>query len=107
MIETHGTSTQEVVQALIVRATELGAIPFWVNMDTRYVRRFLKGAKEEQVQGWGKLHKMMMSEMDAFLAIRDSENAMELSDVSKEANGWYSRHYQKPVHFKIRVPKTK
>ena len=50
---------------------------------------------------------MMMSEMDAFLAIRDSENAMELSDVSKEANGWYSRHYQQPVHFEIRVPKTK
>ena len=85
MIETHGTSTVDMVQALIARATDLGAIPFWMNMDTRYVRRFLKGAKETQVQSWGTLHKSLMEQMNAFIGIRDPENAMELSDLSKEA----------------------
>src|SRR3989338_6247601 len=107
MIETHGTSTVDMVQALIARATDLGAIPFWMNMDTRYVRRFLKGAKETQVQSWGTLHKSLMEQMNAFIGIRDPENAMELSDLSKEATTWYGTHYRQPVHMQIRVPKTK
>lgn len=107
MIETQGPSTQEIVQELITRCTELGGIPLWVNMDARLTRRFLKGAKENQIKAWGELHNSMMKQMDAYLAIRDPENVMEMSDLSKEANAWYGAHYRKPVHMETRLKQTK
>ena len=48
-----------------------------------------------------------MGKIDAYIGVRGSLNITELSDVSTKAINRYQTEWLKPVHFDIRVPRTK
>jgi aminopeptidase len=74
----------EMVIALIRSARSKGALPF-VNLQSNVVtREILRGAEEEQYRTLREFEMARMKSMDAYVAIRGSNNTMEFSDVPPE-----------------------
>jgi aminopeptidase len=55
----------------------------------------------------GQVERFRMEKMDAYIGVRGAANSNELADVSTEQMDLYLEHWGKPVHFDVRVPKTK
>ncbi|MCA9741883.1 MAG: aminopeptidase [Deferribacteres bacterium] len=97
----------DLVVELIRQARDGGGVPF-VTLKSNEVSRALVSALPEQgFKSWGQFEAARMQEMDAYIGIRGSHNIAEMSDVSSSQLGFYKSHFLKPVHFDIRVPKTK
>jgi aminopeptidase len=48
-----------------------------------------------------------MKQMDCYIGIRAAANIAEMSDGPSQKTQWYARHYRKPIHLEVRVPKTR
>jgi len=106
LIEAFDTPDQiicEVIQA----AVDAGGIPHLKIRKNALLRRLISSLPEEGFKIWGEQDAQLMEKMDAYIGIRGSFNIAELSDVSREQMDFYKSHYLKPVHFDIRVPRTK
>lgn len=55
----------------------------------------------------GECEAFRMERVQAYVGLRGSRNIAELSDVPASAMRLYEEYWLKPVHFQIRVPKTK
>jgi aminopeptidase len=55
------------------------------------------GATQDQLEQMARFELVQMKEMDAYLAIRGSENANETADVPGEQHQLYSKYYARPV----------
>ena len=95
------------VEAMIAACTAAGARPFLQLRDQQLWRALLHDASKEQLQLQAKVDAELMSNMDAYVGVRGSNNVSEWSDVPKERIQLYEELYAKPVHFDLRVPKTK
>jgi aminopeptidase len=74
----------EMVIALIRSARSRGALPF-VNLQSNVVtREMLRGAEEDQYRNLREFEMARMKSMDAYVAIRGSNNTTEFSDVPPE-----------------------
>lgn len=106
LIEVFDTGV-ELAQALVKEAYKVGGIPFLSVKNQILQREMVMGATKEQMQLMAKCESMLMSEMDAYVGLRGSENVSELSDVPAEKMKMYQQDWMKPVHGDIRVPYTK
>ena len=97
----------EMVIALLRGAEKIGAIPFVTIKQNLILREMYSLASEESMKSIGRWEATRMSEMDAYVGLRGNFNATELSDVPDESIKLYQKHWWKPVHIDIRVPKTK
>lgn len=100
-------NAQPLAQALVEEAYTAGALPFVSLKNNRLQRELLLSATAEQMKLLGKWEASLMTEMDAYIGIRASENITELSDVAPDQMKIYQQLWQQPVHTEIRVPKTK
>jgi len=106
MIVTPANNTS-LADALIKETYKKKALPFVVIRDDRLQREILKKTTPEQWKLLAKVDADLMKEMDAFVSVRNPENATELSDISSENMQVFSNEYMKPVHFDVRIPDTK
>ncbi len=106
-LEVIGTETLDLARDVVTVATERGVVPFWFYNDDTLVRRWLLGATEDQLKAYGEFHKPIMESVDAYIALRGSDNPFTMRDVSPDQMELYQKHFYKPVHFGIRVPKKK
>lgn len=106
LIEMTGTDF-ELVRCMVEQVYQAGGIPFVRIQDSKLHRVWLMNATVEQMQMMAKWDSQQMSEMDGYIAIRASENISEFTDIPKEVMKNYVEHYVKPVHYDIRVKKTK
>jgi aminopeptidase len=75
---------QEMIVALIRSVRSKGALPF-VNLQSNVVaRELLKGAEEEQYHTVREFEMARMKMMDAYIALRGSNNTSEFSDILPE-----------------------
>lgn len=95
------------VNEIIKEVYSIGAYPFVTLFDSRVQRELLLGTTEEHSTLRAKYAKYLMSDMDAYIGVRGSNNTFELSDVPSEKMGIDSKFYAYPVHHEIRVAKTK
>ena len=93
----------ELAQALIREAYKVGGIPFLTIKNLRMQRELLLGATKEQMEFCAEYETLRMKGMDAYIAIRGSENVSQLSDVPAQNMELYSKYWMKPVHSDIRV----
>ncbi|MCA8986025.1 MAG: aminopeptidase [Planctomycetaceae bacterium] len=107
LIEAFDLPQPELVQLLVRKAAEVGAIPFVELRNNRITRTWLTSATPESISALAEVDAARMSQMQAYIGIRASDNSAELSDLSSEALERYSQLYMKPVHFEIRVPDTR
>lgn len=95
------------VTALVEQAYEAGGYPFVVLSDAKIERKLMQGMTEEQAKIMAELDKAKMEKMDAYIAIRNSDNIFEATDVPQETSAMFNRVYSQPVHMETRLPKTK
>jgi aminopeptidase len=106
-LEMIGTETLDLGRDIVTTAARKGVVPFWFFNDDTLVRRFLLEATEDQLKSYGTFHKPIMESVDAYIAVRGSDNSYTLRDVPQERLDWYNKHFYKPVHFEVRVPQKK
>lgn len=95
------------IKELVKEAYKAKAIPLVTIKDKEIDRELLMGASKEQLELMAKYEAARMKDMDAYIGIRSGSNSSELSDVPSEKLSLYSKHFQEPVHGKIRVPSTR
>jgi aminopeptidase len=97
---------EEMVSALIDRVVAAGAIPFVDMKNTRVLRKLFQNASQDMVERWASWELNRMEQMDAYIGIRGSLNALENSDVDNEKMALYQKQVWGTVH-RHRVNKTK
>lgn len=75
---------QAMVVALVRAARELGAIPFVNLQDARISRELVNEIDVEQYETQATWELARMQKMDAYIAVRGSDNIFEMSDVAPE-----------------------
>lgn len=94
------------VEELIKAVYEAGGYPVVNTWSERLERAMVEGASEDSLKAWADVDAYRMAQMDVFIGIRGVANVRELSTIPAQHN-LASLHYTKPVHFEIRVPKTR
>jgi aminopeptidase len=103
--ELKGLHALDLGKALIKAATEAGGVPFWYYNDEELSRQFIRHARQEQFQAWGKFHRPIMEAVDAYIAVRGSTNPFDLADVTAERMKWHDQAYWDEVHIPVRLKK--
>ena len=98
---------EEMIIALIRTVREAGGIPLVEIKQNRIQRELLRNADEEGLKLIGEYEGYRMKQVQAYIGIRGSQNIAEMSDVPTEGMRAYEKHWLTPVHFDIRVSKTK
>jgi aminopeptidase len=94
------------VGALIDRVAEAGATPFVETKHNAILRKLYQNASEDMMSRWAGWEFERMKQMDAYIGVRGSGNALEHSDVPAERMALYQKHLWRGVHH-YRVDKTK
>jgi aminopeptidase len=94
------------IEALIARVVQAGGTPFVETKHTRVLRKLYHHASEDMMQRWASWELDRMQQMDAYIGVRGSANALETSDVPAERMALYQKHLWRTVHG-YRVDKTK
>ena len=98
---------EEMIIALIRTVREAGGIPLVEIKQNRIQRELLRNADEEGLKLIGEYEGYRMKQVQAYIGIGGSQNIAEMSDVPTEGMRAYEKHWLTPVHFDIRVSKTK
>jgi Leucyl aminopeptidase (aminopeptidase T) len=94
-------------KSLVDEAYRAGAVPFLTLKNSQLLRAVLQGASDRQLALAGEWEAARMKALDAYIAVRASDNISEMADVPAGQLQLYQQHWVKPVHLDIRVPKTK
>ena len=106
-VQYTGTDTEGLARQIIKEVYEAGGMPFPVYTNSRVQREMLLGCTEEQLKLMADIDRSRMENMDCYISVRGTENAAELSDVPEDKMDLYQHLYYTPVHFKVRIPKTR
>ncbi len=98
---------QEMVIALVRAARRCGGQPHVAVRSNRILRALYLDAEEKNLEVWADYDSRRMSLMQAYIGLRGSDNVSELAGIPDDQMKRQARLYQKPVHFEIRVPKTR
>ena len=98
---------EEMIIALIRAVRGAGGIPLVEIKQNRIQRELLRDADEAGLKLIGEYEGYRMKQVQAYIGIRGSQNIAEMSDVPTEGMRAYEKHWLTPVHFDIRVSKTK
>jgi len=98
---------EEMILALIRKVREVGGIPQVTIKNNRIHRELIQAGDATTMQQIGDYEAYRMKQVQAYIGLRGSRNIAELSDISSAAMDLYENNWLKPVHFDIRVPKTK
>lgn len=98
---------EEMILALIRKVREVGGVPMVTLKNNRVQRELIQAGDAQTMAQIGTYEAFRMERVQAYIGLRGSHNISELADVSGEAMDLYETHWLKPVHFDIRVPKTR
>ena len=105
LIETFD-APDEILTALVERVHQAGATPFVETRSNKVLRALYTNGTEAQMQAIGEHELGRMKNMQAYIAVRGSHNALELSDVPADKMKTFQKEWWKPVT-DWRVNKTK
>ena len=97
---------EEFIALLVEEIHERGASAYVEFTHPAIASALMKGP-DAQFDLQGELESKRMEQMDAFIAIRGGDNIFESNDVPSDRRNSFTERIVKPVHFDIRVPKTK
>jgi aminopeptidase len=106
-IEAFSASTKDLLNEFIKQAVKIGAVPFYFYNDNSFEKSLIEGADDAQIEGYTKLHKYLMEQVDCYVAIRGHDDVFALSDIKSADNERFSRIFNEQVHMRTRLPKTR
>ena len=105
LIDYEGECCKPLIRQLIKDAYQAGARPYISHRDSALLREILLGADEDQLKFLNEYLFCQMQGMDAYIAVRGSDNVSELSDVPPEKLNLYYKITRPTLDY--RVNKTK
>ena len=106
LIECIGTSSHNLVKALVREIYKAKGLPFVIYGASDITREIIKNCKEQQLKDMADFDLYRMKQMKAYIGIRASENVNELADANPEKMKMYSSNYGWPIA-DYRVKNTK
>ena len=106
-IDCIGKPPIPLLEAVVEEIVKSGAIPFYQIQDQKVTRRMLLHGNTNMWQEIGRIDRLRMKQMDAYIGIRGQDNIFQLAGISKNAQKDYSKYYMEPVHIQERVENTK
>jgi len=97
----------EMVIELIRKVRQAGGRPLVSTKHNRIQRELIRDTDAKTMSQIAEYEAARMENVQAYIALRGNQNISEMSDVPSDKMGLYEEYWLKPVHFKIRVPKTK
>jgi len=97
MIDVPDEFTVELIRA----SRAAGALPFVETRHTRVGREMLRGIDEKHAEAVRDLELFRMKKMQAYIAIRGSENASENADVPSDRMSMYSRVIRPVLNYRV------
>ncbi|HLX70383.1 MAG TPA: aminopeptidase [Verrucomicrobiae bacterium] len=97
MIDVPDEFTIELIRA----ARAAGATPFVETRHTRVGREMLRGIDEKHAESVRDIELFRMKKMQAYIAIRGSENASENADVPSDKMSMYSRVIRPVLNYRV------
>ncbi|MCI5897576.1 MAG: aminopeptidase [Anaerovoracaceae bacterium] len=101
LIDYEGEATKPLICQLIKDIYKAGGLPYVRHRDSRVNRELLMNCTEKQIKTMAKIQMEEMKEMDAYIAVRGSENSAELSDVPSEKNALYSKLMNPVLDYRV------
>ena len=98
---------EEMLIVLIRHVRERGGIPLVSFKKNRIQRELIRAGDPETLKQIARYEAGRMEGVQAYIGLRNSQNIAELSDVPSKAMRLYEKHWLTPVHFDIRVPRTR
>ena len=98
---------EDMIIALVESGRRAGAHVHVVANNSRIQRTQMMTVDDEALETMAAIDRNRMEKMDAYIGLRGSDNASELSDVPEDRMKARGRLYMKPVHFEQRVKHTK
>lgn len=92
---------------LIREVRAQGAIPMVTIRSNEITRALVDSLPEQGFKLWGELDGARMQQMQAYIGVRGSHNISEMAGLALQQSQFYKTYYMKPVHFDIRVAKTR
>ena len=100
-------SGEELAAELVKEAYRVGGKPFLSVKNRKLLRELFLGTSGEHMAQIASYEAARMSDMQAYIGIRGTDNSSEWSDVPGDKMNLYQSYWMKRVHSEIRVPKTK
>jgi aminopeptidase len=97
----------EFVAILIRSIAAAGGLPLCLTKQNKVLRELYRAATQEQMRFWGEVERHQMEGVQAYVGIRGTVNATELSDVPAENMDLYQKLLWQPVHADLRIRKTR
>lgn len=91
LVSYEGESTKPLARQIIKEIYAKGGYPYTEIRDSSITREILLGAEEKQIEFMCEYQLKQMQGMDAYIAIRASDNVSELSDVPTGQMSMYSK----------------
>lgn len=107
LIEAFDLPDFTLIDRLVELATEMGAVPMVDTKSNAVLRSLYLHATESSMKLAGECERFRMEKMDAYIGVRGAWNSTEFADVPAEKMALFSRYWSQPVHFEVRVPKTR
>ena len=97
----------EMVISLIRAIRERGGVPIVSIKHQPIMRELIHTGDPDTIEAAGNYESFRMKQIQAYIGLRGNPNVMEMSDVPSQAIQIFEQNWLKPVHFDIRVPKTR
>ena len=105
LIDYEGTAVKPLVRQLIKEIYQAGGIPYVTSRDSSVNREIMLHVEKEQLSDMCRWQLARMQDMQAYIAVRGTDNASELSDIPSEKMALWNKMLD-PV-LRYRVDKTK
>lgn len=101
LVSYEGESTKPLAKQLVKEIYACGGYPYVEIRDSSLTRELLLGCNEEQIQFMNDYLLTQMKGMDAYIAIRASDNTAELSDVPSAKLNMYSKLLRPVLDYRV------
>jgi len=92
---------EDLVNALLTRIPRRGANPFLKISRTSHLKKIILESDENHFKSMARQEIQRLSEMDAYIGIKEEPNIYELSDIPSDKYQRFVNHYLQPVQHKV------
>lgn len=101
LISYEGADTKPLIKQLIKDVYRVGGFPYVEIRDSSITREILLGAEEKQIAFRNEYELVQMKDMDAYIAVRGSDNSSELADVPPEKMNMYTKTLRPVLDYRV------
>lgn len=101
LIDYEGEASKNLVRQLVKNVYAKGGLPYVNIRDAQIIREIALGCTEEQLKFKDDIDMAQMKGMQAYIAIRGSNNTSELSDVPSDKMNLYNKMTNPTVEYRV------